>query len=109
MDQATRLRCIVDNSKSKGDDTCRPSYNDREDQRKNRRGIRVISFTSGKGGVGKTNVVANMAMALANMDQRVIILDADLGLANMDVMLGLNPRYTIANVLSGEKRMEEII
>jgi flagellar biosynthesis protein FlhG len=71
--------------------------------------IRVISVTSGKGGVGKTNVVANLALALCRMKKRVLILDADLGLANMDVMLGLNPRYTIQNVLSGEKKIEEVI
>jgi len=71
--------------------------------------IRVISVTSGKGGVGKTSVVANLALALCRMDKRVLILDADLGLANMDVMLGLNPRYTIQNVLKREKRIEEVI
>jgi flagellar biosynthesis protein FlhG len=71
--------------------------------------IRVISVTSGKGGVGKTNVVANLALALCRMEKRVLILDADLGLANMDVMLGLNPRYTIQHVLKGEKRLEEVI
>ncbi|MBN2124033.1 MAG: MinD/ParA family protein, partial [Deltaproteobacteria bacterium] len=61
------------------------------------------------GGVGKTNVVANLALALRQMGQRVLILDADLGLANMDVLLGLNPRYTIHHVLSGEKRLEDVI
>jgi flagellar biosynthesis protein FlhG len=71
--------------------------------------IRVISVTSGKGGVGKTSVVANLALALCRMNKRVLILDADLGLANMDVMLGLNPRYTIQNVLKREKRIEEVI
>jgi flagellar biosynthesis protein FlhG len=71
--------------------------------------IRVISVTSGKGGVGKTSVVANLALALVRMKKRVLILDADLGLANMDVMLGLNPRYTIQNVLRREKKIEEVI
>jgi len=71
--------------------------------------IRVISVTSGKGGVGKTSVVANLALALCRMNKRVLILDADLGLANMDVMLGLNPRYTIQNVLRREKKIEEVI
>ncbi len=72
-------------------------------------GVRVISVTSGKGGVGKTNVVANLAQALSQAGKRVLILDADLGLANMDVLLGLNPRYTIQHVLRGEKRLEEIM
>jgi len=71
--------------------------------------IRVISVTSGKGGVGKTNVVANLALALCNLTKRVLILDADLGLANLDVVLGLNPRYTINHVLKREKTLDEII
>lgn len=71
--------------------------------------IRVISVTSGKGGVGKTSVVANLALALSRMGQRVLVLDADLGLANLDVMLGLNPRYTIDHLLRGERSLEEIL
>jgi flagellar biosynthesis protein FlhG len=59
--------------------------------------------------VGKTSVVANLALALQNKGKKVLILDADLGLANMDVMLGLNPRYTISEVLQGQKRIEEVI
>jgi flagellar biosynthesis protein FlhG len=70
---------------------------------------RVISVTSGKGGVGKTNVVANLAVALAQRGQRVLVLDADLGLANLDVLLGLSPRYNIRHVLAGEKRLEEVV
>jgi flagellar biosynthesis protein FlhG len=71
--------------------------------------VRVISVTSGKGGVGKTNVAANLALALSNLGKRVLILDADLGLANLDVMLGLNPRYTINHVLKREKTLDEVI
>jgi flagellar biosynthesis protein FlhG len=71
--------------------------------------IRVISVTSGKGGVGKTSVTANLAVALCKMGKRVLILDADLGLANMDVILGLSPRYTIKHVLRGEKNIEDVI
>jgi flagellar biosynthesis protein FlhG len=70
---------------------------------------RVISVTSGKGGVGKTNVVANLAVALARLGQRVLVLDADLGLANLDVLLGLSPRWNIRHVLTGEKRLDEVI
>ena len=73
------------------------------------KGIRVISVTSGKGGVGKTSTVANLALAFQQKRKRVLVFDADLGLANMDVMLGLNPRYTISNVLRGEKRIDEIM
>jgi len=71
--------------------------------------IRVISITSGKGGVGKTSITANLAEAFQRLNKRVLILDADLGLANMDIMLGLNPKYTISHVLKGEKTLDEVI
>ncbi|KAF0219397.1 MAG: flagellar biosynthesis protein [Geobacteraceae bacterium] len=74
-----------------------------------RKGVRVISVTSGKGGVGKSNVVANLAIALAKMGARVLVIDADLGVGNIDVLLGLSPPYTMNHVLSGEKSLEEII
>ena len=69
----------------------------------------VVSFSSGKGGVGKTNIVANTAIALAKMGRRPLIFDADLGLANIDVLLGLAPKYNIKHVLSGDCGMKEII
>lgn len=72
-------------------------------------GVRVISVTSGKGGVGKTNTVANLALALGQLGKKVLVLDADLGLANMDILLGLTPRYNICHVFSGEKELSEII
>jgi flagellar biosynthesis protein FlhG len=70
---------------------------------------RVISVTSGKGGVGKTNTVANLAVALRRRGQRVLVLDADLGLANIDVILGISPKYTIRHVLAGEKTLSEVV
>jgi len=69
----------------------------------------VISVTSGKGGVGKTNISVNLACALAELNQRVLLLDGDLGLGNVDVLLGLNPPFNLAHLLSGEKEIEEII
>lgn len=71
--------------------------------------MRTIAITSGKGGVGKTNIVANMAYALSGMGQRVMIFDADLGLGNIDVLLGLSPKYNLEHVIYGEKRIEEIL
>lgn len=73
------------------------------------RGVRVISVTSGKGGVGKSNVVANLAIAMSQQGKRVLLIDADLGVGNIDVLLGLSPHYTLNHVLSGEKRLKEII
>ncbi len=70
---------------------------------------RVMCFSSGKGGVGKTSIVTNIGLAIANSGKRVMILDADLGLANVDVILGLSPRYTIKHLFSGEKTLDEIL
>ncbi|HEX2055261.1 MAG TPA: MinD/ParA family protein [Nitrospiraceae bacterium] len=70
---------------------------------------RVITVTSGKGGVGKTNVVANLAIALARVGKRVLVLDADLGLGNIDVLLGLVPKWTLEHVLSGARSLSDIM
>lgn len=70
---------------------------------------RVIAVTSGKGGVGKTTVSINMALALAEKGKRVMLMDADLGLANIDVMLGLRPKLNLSHVLNGECELEDII
>ena len=71
--------------------------------------LRTLAVTSGKGGVGKTNLVVNMGIELSRLGRRVLIIDADLGLANVDVVLGLNPEYTLHDVIHGEKNIEEII
>ena len=70
---------------------------------------RVIAVSSGKGGVGKTNSVVNIAMAFAEMGKKVLLLDADLGLGNLDVLLGLAPRYNLGHLLRGEKTIEEVM
>jgi len=70
---------------------------------------RVICVTSGKGGVGKTNVAVNLGVSLSKQGKKVLLLDADLGLANIDVLLGLKPQYTLHDVLSGERSIQEII
>ncbi|MCX5906023.1 MAG: MinD/ParA family protein [Deltaproteobacteria bacterium] len=72
-------------------------------------GPKVISVTSGKGGVGKTNVVANLGLAFTELGKKVLILDADLGLANIDVLLGLSSRYTIEHLLKREKSLADIL
>lgn len=70
---------------------------------------RMIAITSGKGGVGKTNIVANLGYALCKAGKRVLIFDADLGLGNLDVLLGLAPQYNLSHVIDGEKRLAEIV
>jgi len=71
--------------------------------------VRVIAVTSGKGGVGKTNVSVNLGVSLAAMGKHVAIMDADLGLANIDVLLGLRPTMNLSHVLNGQATLEEII
>ena len=99
-DQAAKLRRLV--AQTRGG---------REPERLSRAVVptRVIAVTSGKGGVGKTNVTANLALALARRRQRVLVLDADLGLANVDIAMGLLPRYNLAHVLRGELELEDVI
>ena len=71
--------------------------------------VRVIAVTSGKGGVGKTNVSVNLSAALAAAGERVLLMDADLGLANVDVLLGLSPEFDLQHVINGEKTLDEVV
>ena len=71
--------------------------------------VKVITVTGGKGGVGKSNVTLNMGVAMAAQGKRVLLLDADLGLANIDVMLGLRVQRNLSHVLSGECTLDDII
>ncbi|MDR1041646.1 MAG: P-loop NTPase, partial [Deltaproteobacteria bacterium] len=73
------------------------------------RATRVISVSSGKGGVGKSNLTLALALALASLKKKVLIWDADLGLANTDVLLGIRTRYTIHDWLKGSRSLEEIV
>jgi len=78
-------------------------------RKKRKSTTRVIAITSGKGGVGKTNIVANLGYAFTKMQKNVLILDADLGLGNLDVLLGLAPKYNLSHVIMGEKKLAETI
>lgn len=69
----------------------------------------VLSVTSGKGGVGKTNLVASLAEALRSMGQRVLIIDADLGLSNVDIIFGVHPEFHIGHLIDGERTVSEVI
>ena len=99
MDQATPLRSIV--KKESGKIHKLSTY--REDRSPAAiNGPAVVAVTSGKGGVGKTNVVGNLAVAYQRMGKRILVFDADLGLANIDIIFGINPKYTIEDVVRGE-------
>lgn len=75
----------------------------------NKHSVQVVAVTGGKGGVGKTNVSVNLSLALADIGRRVVLLDADFGLANVDVMLGLNPLRTLAEVMDGECDLRDVL
>jgi flagellar biosynthesis protein FlhG len=70
---------------------------------------KVIAITSGKGGVGKTNLISNIGFILSKIGKKVLLMDADLGLGNIDILLGLTPKYNISHVLKGEKNLQDII
>jgi len=70
---------------------------------------RVIAVTSGKGGVGKTNVVGNMAVALSRMGKRVVIIDADVGLANIDIIFNLRPDFNIRHIINSQKTLNQVM
>jgi flagellar biosynthesis protein FlhG len=103
MDQAKTLRKVM--QKECGQDR----QADRHQKKESAPPVQVVAVTSGKGGVGKTNVVANLAYSLCRLQRRVVILDADMGLANLDVLLGLVPKYNLQHILMGERALEEII
>lgn len=70
---------------------------------------KIITVTSGKGGVGKSNTVVNIALSLKELGKKVVILDADLGLANIEVLLGVIPRYNLSHILNGQKTIHDVI
>lgn len=93
-DQAEKLREMMKERKINGTE---------------KKNTRVIAIASGKGGVGKTNISINLALAYAELGKRVIVLDADLGLANVNVVLGVIPKYNLYHLIRKQKTMQEII
>lgn len=98
VDQAEKLRSAVRRS-GRRSSTARNSAS----------GCRVITMASGKGGVGKTSMVLNLALLLTKMNYRVVVVDADLGLANVDVLVNAVPRYSLADVIFGSRNIQDII
>ncbi len=98
MDQAQKLRDIVKDVRE--EELSNSTYaND----------ARIITVSSGKGGVGKTNFTVNLGIALSKQGKRVSIIDADLGLANVDVILGIIPKYTLSHIVRNEKTIDEVM
>ena len=93
-DQAAELRAMM--QKSNGDKASAHK-------------TRVIAVTSGKGGVGKTNISVNLAIAFAQTGKRVILIDGDLGMANVNVLLGITPKSNLLDVITKKKEMHELI
>jgi flagellar biosynthesis protein FlhG len=108
LDQASMLRRMKKSSEEQSGSKT-PLQEDASAALAPQRPIRVIAITSGKGGVGKTNIAANLAYHLSQMKKKTLILDADMGLANIDVILGLAPKYNLSHVLSGEKALADVI
>lgn len=79
-----------------------------EEMRRDMRRTRVIVITSGKGGVGKSTLALNLALTLCANDKKVVLMDADLGLANIDIMLGLVPKYNLHHLILGKKSLKDI-
>lgn len=96
-DQAERLRELVN-----------IQNNDKEKSREKSSSTRIMAITSGKGGVGKTNLAVNLALALVQLEQRVTLIDTDLGLANVDLILGISPEYHLGHFFTGERDLREI-
>lgn len=107
-DQADRLRQVIHNLKMK------QAVNQAASQKAlleaaGKKTARVITVTSGKGGVGKTNITINLAISLSELGYRVVILDADFGLANIDVLFGIIPQFTLLDVIQDQKNILEVL
>ncbi|MFZ5352062.1 MAG: MinD/ParA family protein [Bacillota bacterium] len=102
-DQAERLREIINDIKGYNNE------NLSNENQKKKTGTRVITVTSGKGGVGKTNFTVNLGIKLSQLGLRVVIIDADLGLANVDVVMGKMTKYNLSDVINNNKEIVEIL
>lgn len=101
MDQAESLRRLV---KLKSEINIKPL-----EDKSIKDGVKIYAITSGKGGVGKTSVTVNTAISLAKQNKKVLVLDADMGTANVDIMCGIFPKYNISHVIKDRKPIEDVI
>ena len=103
MEQAEQLRALIKQQANED------KLNREQDKVNNNKLAKVITITSGKGGVGKTSIAINLAMQIAARGKKVIIIDADMGLANVEVMLGIRPRYDLGDLMYGDMKLKDII
>lgn len=103
-DQAEKLREMIAKAKKDREKSGPPSSKKASKPR-----AEIIAISSGKGGVGKTNISLNLGIALSKMGRKVVIIDADLGLANIDIISGLIPKYNLFHVLDGKRSLEDVV
>lgn len=108
-DQAAMLRRLVENRNDAGWRLVPDATADRDEFADSNQTARIIAVTSGKGGVGKTNLTVNLAIALGMAGKRVIVLDADLGMANVDVLLGTASKYNLLHLLQEDVQLEDVL
>ena len=99
LDQAERLRALAKSNLKSSEE-----YKENENT-----GTKIITITSGKGGVGKSNFVVNLGIVLQKMGKKVLILDADVGMGNDDILMGFLPKYNIYDVILQHKELEEVL
>ncbi len=100
MDQAAKLRKLVREKKEEKEDVVKVET---------KKTAKILSVTSGKGGVGKTSLSVNIAASLGKDDVKVLLIDADLGLSNVEIMLGVTPSYTLKDVIKNGRAIEEVV
>lgn len=103
QDQAQNLRKLIEDAKKRREQDGEELF-----AKASASDARIIAVSSGKGGVGKTSITVNLAISLAKRGKQVTIIDADLGLANVDVLMGLIPKYTLYHLINGDKSLDEV-